>query len=114
MTFASWRRRSRSLKGRRGLENDKSSLAVDNICGGGGTSDCRVPQKPGPGPLLAVVERLAPVSGPVCVVNEPRQLSGIDAGCDDNGNSGSNSCDRPDHAAVSGHCVVCIVQASRC
>jgi hypothetical protein len=44
---------------------DQSSLAIDDIFARGGNADCGISQEPGPGPLLAVVQRIVEISDPV-------------------------------------------------
>src|SRR6185295_18809573 len=98
--FASWRRPSRILKRQRGLANDKSSLAVDDIRSSGGTSESCVPQEPSPGPLLAVAERIGQISYPVVVADQPRQLPGVDARCEEGSYAGSHERDGANRATV--------------
>src|SRR5258708_40323884 len=80
--FASWKRRSRSLLWNRRAEGkgnrndrrlDQPSLAIDVVRVGGGSPDSRLPEEPGRGPLLAVVQRVVQVLRPVLIADRSWQ-----------------------------------------
>jgi hypothetical protein len=93
MTFASWRRRSRSLtsstkqKGRVNRDDrrsDQPSLAINVVRSHGRATDGHVAQQPSPSPVSVMVHRVVQVLRPVLLAAKPREPLAMDTGREGN------------------------------